>query len=106
MAQDAAAQESGRGNIPTPEVFGTTVYKAIANNNYLQLRTISALSLDLKEMETIGSDIIKVIVTKLNNGGFVDPAIDTSILIKCWSHIKTLYPMVFPSFSSIGFRVY
>ena len=80
MAQDVAAQESGRGNIPTPEVFGTTVYNAIANNNYPQLRAVSALSLDLNEMETIGSDIIKVIVTKLNNNGFVDPEIGNQML--------------------------
>ena len=80
MAQDVAAQESGRGNIPTPEVFGTTVYNAIANNNYPQLRAVSALSLDLNEMETIGSDIIKVIATKLNNNGFVDPEIGNQML--------------------------
>ena len=80
MAQDVAAQESGRGNIPTPEVFGTTVYNAIASNNYPQLRSVSALSLDLKEMETIGSDIIKVIESKLKNGGFVDPEIGHQML--------------------------
>ena len=60
-AQDAVAEDSGRATLLTPGALGETVYEAIAKNRYPKLRSVSALSLDAKEMETVGGDIIKAI---------------------------------------------
>jgi len=79
-AQDNVAEDSGRATLLTPEALGKTVYEAIANNKYLQLRAVSALSLEAKEMKTIADDIIKAIEAKLKNGGFENPEIGRTML--------------------------
>ena len=79
-AQDNVAEDAGRATLLTPEALGKTVYEAIAKNKYLQLRAVSALSLEAKEMKTIADDIIKAIETKLKNGGFENPAIGHTML--------------------------
>ena len=79
-AQDTVAEDSGRASLLTPEALGKTVYEAIAKNRYPQLRAVSALSLDVKEMKTIGDDIIKAIESKLKSGGFKNPEIGRTML--------------------------
>ena len=79
-AQDAVAEDTGRATLLTPEALGKTVYEAIAQNRYPKLRSVSALSLGAKEMETVGGDIIKAIENKLKNGGFGDPEIGHAML--------------------------
>ena len=79
-AQGTVAEDSGRANLLSPEALGKTVYEAIAKNRYPQLRAVSALSLDVKEMKTIGDDIIKAIEAKLKNGGFENPEIGRVML--------------------------
>ena len=79
-AQDTVAEDSGRANLLSPEALGKTVYQAISSNQYPQLRAVSALSLDVKEMKTIGDDIIKAIEAKLKNGGFENPEIGRVML--------------------------
>ena len=79
-AQDAVAEDSGRATLLTPEALGKTVYEAISKNRYPKLRSVSALSLVAKEMETVGGDIIKAIENKLKNGGFGDPEIGRAML--------------------------
>ena len=79
-AQDTVAEDSGRANLLSPEALGKTVYRAIASNQYPQLRAVSALSLEAKEMKTIADDIIKAIETKLKNGGFENPEIGHTML--------------------------
>ena len=79
-AQDTVAEDSGRANLLSPEALGKTVYRAIASNQYPQLRAVSALSLDVKEMKTIGDDIIKAIEAKLKNGGFKNAEIGRTML--------------------------
>ena len=79
-AQDTVAEASGRANLLSPEALGKTVYRAIASNQYPQLRAVSALSLDVKEMKTIGDDIIKAIEAKLKNGGFKNAEIGRTML--------------------------
>ena len=79
-AQDNVAEDSGRATLLTPEALGKTVYRAIATNQYPQLRAVSALSLDVKEMKTIGDDIIKAIESKLKNGGFKNAEIGRAML--------------------------
>ena len=79
-AQGNVAEDSGRANLLSPEALGKTVYRAIASNQYPQLRALSALSLDVKEMKTIGDDIIKAIEAKLKNGGFENPEIGRTML--------------------------
>ena len=79
-AQDTVAEDSGRASLLTPEALGKTVYEAIAKNRYPQLRAVSALSLDLKEMKTIADDIIKAIESKLKNGGFENVEIGRAML--------------------------
>jgi hypothetical protein len=78
--QNTVAEDSGRASLLTPEALGKTVYEAIAKNRYPQLRAVSALSLDVKEMKTIGDDIIKAIEAKLKNGGFENPEIGRTML--------------------------
>ena len=79
-AQDTVAEDSGRASLLTPEALGKAAYEAIAKNRYPQLRAVSALSLDVKEMKTIGDDIIKAIEAKLKNGGFENPEIGRVML--------------------------
>jgi hypothetical protein len=79
-AQGTVAEDSGRANLLSPEALGKTVYRAIATNQYPQLRAVSALSLDVKEMKTIADDIIKAIEAKLKNGGFENPEIGRVML--------------------------
>ena len=79
-AQDTVAEDSGRASLLTPEALGKTVYEAIAKNRYPQLRAVSALSLDVKEMKTFGDDIIKAIESKLKSGGFKNPEIGRTML--------------------------
>ena len=79
-AQDTVSEDSGRANLLSPEALGQTVYRAIANNKYPQLRAVSALSLEAKEMKTIADDIIKAIEAKLKNGGFENPEIGRTML--------------------------
>jgi len=78
--QDTVAEDSGRASLLTPEALGKTVYEAIAKNRYPQLRAVSALSLDVKEMKTFGDDIIKAIESKLKSGGFKNPEIGRTML--------------------------
>jgi hypothetical protein len=78
--QETVAEKSSRTTLLTPESLGKTVYEAIAKNRYPQLRAASALSLDAKEMEIFGNDIIKAIEAKLKNGGFENPEIGHTIL--------------------------
>ena len=79
-AQGTVAEVSGRANLLSPEALGKTVYRAISSNQYPQLHAISALSLNIKEMKTIGDDIIKAIEAKLNNGGFENAEIGRTML--------------------------
>ena len=79
-AQDTVAEDSDRAALLTPEALGRTVYQAIAKNIYPQLRAVSALSLDIKEIETIANDIIKAIEAKLKNGGFKNADIGRTML--------------------------
>ena len=78
--QETVAEKSSRPTLPTPESLGKTVYESIAKNRYPQIRAVSALSLDVKEMKTIAGDIIKAIETKLKNGGFENPEIGHTML--------------------------
>ena len=79
-AQDTVAEDSSRASLLTPEALGKTVYEAVAKNIYPQLRAVSALSLDVKEMKTIGDDIIKAIEAKLKSGGFKNPEIGRTMM--------------------------